>query len=68
MNRVIVHVGNLKVSLPMKESGAHRRTTAGPFLPGDRSRAQTVASETRDWEQTAVIIARFFEVKAEDLV
>jgi PadR family transcriptional regulator PadR len=23
--------------------------------------------ETRDWEQTAAIIARFFEVKAEDL-
>jgi len=25
-------------------------------------------SETRDWEQTAAIIARFFNVKAEDLV
>ena len=24
-------------------------------------------AETRDWEQTAAIIARFFEVKAEDL-
>ena len=24
-------------------------------------------SETRDWQQTAAIIARFFEVKAEDL-
>ena len=24
-------------------------------------------TETRDWEQTAAIIARFFEVKAEDL-
>ena len=24
--------------------------------------------ETRDWEQTAAIIARFFEVKAEDFV
>jgi PadR family transcriptional regulator, regulatory protein PadR len=23
--------------------------------------------EARDWEQTAVIIARFFKVKAEDL-
>ena len=23
--------------------------------------------ETRDWEQTAAIIARFFQVKAEDL-
>jgi len=26
-----------------------------------------LASETRDWEQTAAIIARFFEVKAQDL-
>jgi hypothetical protein len=25
-------------------------------------------SETRDWEQTAAIIKRFFNVKAEDLV
>lgn len=25
-------------------------------------------NETREWEQTAAIIARFFEVKAEDLV
>lgn len=25
-------------------------------------------AEKRDWEQTAVIISRFFEVKAEDLV
>jgi hypothetical protein len=24
-------------------------------------------SEARDWKQTAAIIARFFEVKAEDL-
>jgi len=24
-------------------------------------------AETNDWEQTAAIIARFFEVKAEDL-
>ena len=26
-----------------------------------------VLAETRDWEQTAAIIARFFKVKAEDL-
>jgi DNA-binding PadR family transcriptional regulator len=25
-------------------------------------------AEARDWEQTAAIIARFFNVKAEDLV
>jgi DNA-binding MarR family transcriptional regulator len=28
---------------------------------------QQLQSETRDWKQTAAIIARFFEVKAEDL-
>ena len=27
-----------------------------------------LGAEKRDWEQTAVIISRFFEVKAEDLV
>ena len=32
-------------------------------VPG-RKQLQT---ETRDWNQTAAIIARFFEVKAEDL-
>ena len=36
----------------------YRLTTAG------RKQLQT---ETRDWNQTAAIIARFFEVKAEDL-
>ena len=30
-------------------------------------RQQLLMSETRDWKQTAAIIARFFEVKAEDL-
>jgi transcriptional regulator len=28
---------------------------------------QQLQTETRDWKQTAAIIARFFEVKAEDL-
>ena len=36
----------------------YRLTAAG------KSQLQT---ETRDWEQTAAIIARFFDVKAEDL-
>ena len=36
----------------------YRLTTTG------RKQLQT---ETRDWKQTAAIIARFFEVKAEDL-
>jgi hypothetical protein len=29
--------------------------------------AKLLEAEKRDWEQTAAIIARFFEVKAEDL-
>jgi PadR family transcriptional regulator, regulatory protein PadR len=32
-----------------------------------RAGHKLLASETRDWEQTAAIIARFFEVKAQDL-
>jgi PadR family transcriptional regulator PadR len=36
----------------------YRLTTAG---------RKQLRTETRDWEQTAAIIARFFNVKAEDL-
>ena len=36
----------------------YRLTTAG---------RRQLGAETREWEQTAAIIARFFEVKAEDL-
>jgi transcriptional regulator len=36
----------------------HRLTGAG---------RRQLQAETREWEQTAAIIARFFEVKAEDL-
>ena len=32
-----------------------------------RAGRKLLESEKRDWEQTAAIIARFFEVKAEDL-
>jgi len=32
-----------------------------------RAGHKLLATETRDWEQTAAIIARFFEVKAQDL-
>ena len=32
-----------------------------------RSGRKLLETETRDWEQTAAIIARFFEAKAEDL-
>jgi hypothetical protein len=36
------------------------------FLSPDKVRTKVIETETRDWEQTAAIIARFFEVKAED--
>jgi DNA-binding transcriptional regulator PaaX len=32
-----------------------------------RAGHKLLAAETRDWEQTAAIIARFFEVKAGDV-
>jgi PadR family transcriptional regulator, regulatory protein PadR len=32
-----------------------------------RAGRRLLEAETRDWEQTAAIIARFFEVKAQDL-
>ena len=42
----------------------NRRARFCRFTLTNRRRLQT---ETRDWKQTAAIIARFFEVKAEDL-
>jgi transcriptional regulator len=49
------------------ERGASENTRRARFYrltAGGRKQLQT---ETRDWEQTAAIIARFFKVKAEDL-
>jgi PadR family transcriptional regulator, regulatory protein PadR len=42
----------------------NRRARFYGLTPGGRKLLET---ETRDWEQTAAIIARFYEVKAEDL-
>ena len=42
----------------------NRRARFCRFTLTNRRRLQT---ETRDWKQTAAIIARFFEIKAEDL-
>jgi transcriptional regulator len=42
----------------------NRRARFYRLTAGGRKQLQT---ETRDWEQTAAIIARFFKVKAEDL-
>ena len=38
--------------------------TSTGFTAGGRRQLQ---AETRNWEQTAAIIARFFKVKSEDL-
>jgi PadR family transcriptional regulator len=42
----------------------NRRARIDRFTTSGRKQLQ---AEARDWEQTAAIIARFFEVKAEDL-
>jgi hypothetical protein len=39
------------------------RALLSPYRAGRKQ----LQAETRDWEQTAAIIARFFNVKAEDL-
>jgi PadR family transcriptional regulator PadR len=48
-------------------SGAHRKTTAAHASIALQAGRKQLQAETRAWEQTAAIIARFFEVKAEDL-
>jgi hypothetical protein len=55
-NRAIIPVGNLKVEFPLKEKPDVLQGTLALMV-----------LKTRDWEQTAAIIARFFKVKAEDL-
>jgi len=48
--------------------GAHRKTTAARASTGFTGAGpQANPGETRGWEQTAAIIARFFKVKADDL-
>jgi len=42
----------------------NRRARCYRLTPAGRKQLH---AETRDWEQTAAIIARFFQVKAEDL-
>jgi PadR family transcriptional regulator PadR len=47
--------------------GASENNRRARFYRLTRSGRKLLETETRDWEQTAAIIARFFEVKAEDL-
>jgi PadR family transcriptional regulator PadR len=49
------------------EWGASENNRRARFYRLTRAGHKLLESETRDWEQTAAIIARFFEVKAEDL-
>jgi DNA-binding PadR family transcriptional regulator len=49
------------------EWGASENNRRARFYRITVTGRKQLQTETRDWEQTAAIIARFFEVKAEDL-
>jgi PadR family transcriptional regulator len=49
------------------EWGASENNRRARFYRLTRSGRKQLEAETRDWEQTAAIIGRFFEVKPEDL-
>ena len=49
------------------EWGASENNRRARFYRLTKAGRGQLRAETRDWEQTAAIIARFFEVKAEDL-
>ena len=48
------------------EWGASENNRRARFYRLTRAGRRQLQSETRGWEQTAAIIARFFEAKAED--
>jgi len=47
--------------------GASENNRRARFYRLTRAGRKQLQAETRDWEQTAAIIARFFDVKGEDL-
>jgi PadR family transcriptional regulator, regulatory protein PadR len=47
--------------------GASENNRRARFYRLTRAGHKQLQTETRDWEQTAAIIARFFDVKGEDL-
>jgi len=49
------------------EWGASENNRRARFYRLTRAGHKQLEAETREWEQTAAIIARFFDVKAEDL-
>ena len=50
------------------EWGTSENNRRARFYRLTRAGHKQLQTETRDWEQTAAIIARFFDVKGEDLV
>jgi PadR family transcriptional regulator, regulatory protein PadR len=51
----------------VSEWGASENNRRARFYRLTATGRKQLQTETRDWNQTAAIIARFFEVKAEDL-
>src|SRR5260370_12569165 len=51
----------------VSEWGASENNRRARFYRLTRNGRKQLQTETRDWEQTAAIIGRFFAVKAEDL-
>ena len=51
----------------VSERGSSENNRRARFYRLTRAGHKQLQAETRDWEQSAAIIARFFEVKAEDL-
>jgi transcriptional regulator len=51
----------------VSEWGASENNRRARFYRLTATGRKQLQTETRDWNQTATIIARFFEVKAEDL-
>jgi len=50
------------------EWGASENNRRARFYRLTRTGRKLLEAETRDWEQTAAIIGRFFQVKAEDFL
>jgi PadR family transcriptional regulator, regulatory protein PadR len=51
----------------VSERGASENNRRARFYRLTAAGRKQLQAETRDWEQTSAIIARFFEIKAEDL-
>ena len=65
-----MHQRSLKTRLESPEFKAVREGHTGACatqVPLWRAGRKQLQSETRDWEQTAAIIARFSKINAEDL-